>query len=157
VVWDSRCPPGQRVLSVHLDPEINESTTDTPTHTSGDVTPTQSAPVNLSQDSVDEVKREKGGRTYKVVTREYLAEGHDGYDALKDGKYLIDDEAGQMMSTIVRKYLLGESVVGQSLRLWLKQVILCRITVREPDVPPGERERSQPDFQASRHRNDCPT
>ena len=116
MVWDSRRPPGQRVLSVHLDPEINESTTDTPVHVSGDVTPTQAAPVNVSQDPVEEVKREKGGRKYKVVTREYLAEGHDGYDALKGNKYLIDDEAGQMMSTIVRKYLLGESVVGRPLQ-----------------------------------------
>ena len=57
---------------------------------------------------------------YKVVTREYLAEGHDGYDALKEGRYLIDDEAGQMMSTIVRKYLLGESVVGQCFQPRLK-------------------------------------
>jgi len=78
VVWDSRRPPGQRVLSVHLDPEISESTTDTPVHTSGDVTPTQSVPVDVSHDPIDEVKREKGGRMYKVVTREYLAEGHDG-------------------------------------------------------------------------------
>lgn len=114
--WDSRRPPGQRVLSVHLDPEINESTTDTPAHTSGDVTPTQAAPVNFSHNTIDEVKREKGGRVYKVVTREYLAEGHDGYDVLKEGKYLVDDEAGQMMSTVVRKYLLGESAMDQSLR-----------------------------------------
>ena len=113
--WDSRRPPGQRVLSVHLDPEINESTTDTPAHTSGDVTPTQAAPVNVNHNTIDEVKREKGGRMYKVVTREYLAEGHDGYDVLKEGKYLVDDEAGQMMSTVVRKYLLGESAMGQSL------------------------------------------
>lgn len=57
----------------------------------------------------EEVKREKGGRKYKVVTRQYMSEGHDGYLALKDSKYLIDDESGQMMSTIVRKYLLGMS------------------------------------------------
>jgi len=157
VEWDSRRPSGQRVLSVHLDPDINESTTDTPAHTSGDVTPTQSAPPNVSHDPTDEVKREKGGRTYKVVTREYLATGHDGFDVLKEGKYLIDDEAGQMMSTIVRKYLLGESVLGQSFRSWLKLATLHRVAVREPNVPPGERERSQPDFQASRHRNDRPT
>jgi hypothetical protein len=56
----------------------------------------------------DEVKREKGGRKYNIVTREYMAEGHDGYLALKGNKYLIDEEQGQLMSGIVRKYLLGE-------------------------------------------------
>jgi len=144
------------VLSVHLDPEIDEST-DTPARASGETTPTKSAAVNASPDPVDEVKREKGGRMYRVVTREYLAEGHDGYDALKGNKYLIDDEAGQMMSTIVRKYLLGESMVGWSLQVWLKQVTMHRITVCEPNVPPSERERSQPDIHASWHRNDRPT
>jgi len=49
---------------------------------------------------------------YRVVTREYLASGHDGYDMLKGNKYLIEDEGGQMMSTVVRKYLLGESAVN---------------------------------------------
>ena len=53
------------------------------------------------------IKRVKGGRMYKIVTREYMAQGHDGYEALSGQKYLIDDESGQMMSTIVRKYLLG--------------------------------------------------
>ena len=112
VVWDSRRPPGQRVLSVHLDPEISESTTDTPAHAPGAATPTQSSVVEISHDLVDEVKREKGGRMYKVVTREYIAGGHDGYDVLKGSRYLIDAEGGQMMSTIVRRYLLGELVAG---------------------------------------------
>lgn len=108
VVWDSRHPPGQRVISVHLDPEISESTADTPTHTPGVNTPTKPVTINVNQDPAEEVKREKGGRMYKIVTREYLASGHDGYDMLKGNRYLIEDEAGQMMSTVVRKYLLGE-------------------------------------------------
>lgn len=99
VVWDSRRPPRQRILSVHLDPEISESTMDTSTH-------------DVSHDPLEEVKREKGGRMYKIVTREYLAEGHDGYDVLKGNKYLIEDEGGQIMSAVVRKYLLGKEVVG---------------------------------------------
>lgn len=56
---------------------------------------------------LEEVKRVKGGRKYSIVTREYMAEGHDGFVALKGQKYLIDDESGQIMSAIVRKYLLG--------------------------------------------------
>lgn len=37
-----------------------------------------------------------------------MAEGHDGFLALQGQKYLIDDENGQLMSNLVRKYLLGE-------------------------------------------------
>ena len=112
MVWDSRRPPGQRVISVHLDPEIGESTIDTPA-----LSPTGVGPaINIIQDPAEEVKREKGGRMYRVVTREYLASGHDGYEMLKGNKYLIEDEGGQMMSTVVRKYLLGESAVNSSLR-----------------------------------------
>jgi 5'-nucleotidase len=54
----------------------------------------------------DAIKREKEGRKYVIVTREYMAQGHDGFLSLKDGKYLIDDEVGQMYSTLIRKYLL---------------------------------------------------
>lgn len=54
----------------------------------------------------DEIKREKNGRKYSIVTREYMAQGHDGFQALKSNKYLIDDEVGQMFSTLVRQYLL---------------------------------------------------
>jgi len=45
---------------------------------------------------------------YRVVMREYLAGGHDGYVMFKGNKYLIEEEGGQMMSAVVRKYLLGE-------------------------------------------------
>lgn len=48
-----------------------------------------------------------GGRNYKIVTRQYMAEGHDGFLPMKDKKFLIDDEVGKMMSTIARQYLMG--------------------------------------------------
>ena len=99
MTWDSRRPPGQRILSIYLDTELADSSTQSD---SGQVTPQEYSGL------YEEVKREKGGRKYKVVTREYMAQGHDGFVALKDGKYLIDNESGQMMSTIVRKYLLGK-------------------------------------------------
>lgn len=117
-VWDSRRPPGQRVLGVWLTKEPSGSTTNTPLH-SGSTTPAASSMSNLlqtisgSSDSapfltdVEEVKREKGEKKYAIVTREYMAQGHDGFLPLKGSKYLVDDESGQMMSTIVRKYLLG--------------------------------------------------
>jgi len=105
VTWDSRRPPGQRVLSVHLETELADSVA-------------TSISDDPSHDGLDEeVRRERGGRKYRVVTREYLAQGHDGYVALTDGKYLIDDESGQMMSTVVRKYLLGSRFVNRMARL----------------------------------------
>jgi 5'-nucleotidase len=113
VKWDSRRPAGQRILSIHLDTELSDSSS-----LGG------SGPA-ITRDGLDEeVKREKGGRKYKVVTREYMAQGHDGYSALKGGKYLVDDESGQMMSTIVRKYLLGE---------------FSHISLITPDRAPGSR------------------
>ena len=118
-VWDSRRPPGQRVLGVWLTKEPSGSTTNTPLH-SGSATPASLSVSNLLQTigggsesaplltDVEEIKREKGSKKYVIVTREYMAEGHDGFIPLKGSKYLVDDESGQMMSTIVRKYLLGE-------------------------------------------------
>ncbi|KNE59811.1 hypothetical protein AMAG_05269 [Allomyces macrogynus ATCC 38327] len=47
---------------------------------------------------------------YTVATREYLAGGHDGYTALvvdDPSKVLVDDENGLLMTTMIRKYLLG--------------------------------------------------
>lgn len=95
VTWDSRKTPGQRVLNIAVERQkrIDE-------HKSGDSTP------NLRLE-LEEVKRECGGKKYAVMTREYMAQGHDGFECLMNQKMLIDDEQGQMMSTIVRKYLLG--------------------------------------------------
>ncbi|KAL5490069.1 hypothetical protein ACEPAI_4902 [Sanghuangporus weigelae] len=100
VTWDSRKPPGQRVLNiaVQMHKRIDE-------HKSGDSTP------NLLFE-YEEIPR-SAGRKYVVVTREYMAQGHDGFECLKDQKMLIDDEQGQMMSTIVRKYLLGSKYINK--------------------------------------------
>jgi len=46
-----------------------------------------------------------------------MAQGHDGFAALKGNKYLIDDEGGQMFSTLVRQYLLGSRYVNRMARL----------------------------------------
>lgn len=100
VSWDSRRPPGQRVLGVWLLQEVSK----TPSESSR----TSSGPGTPALVDGEFVKREKNGRTYKIVTREYMATGHDGYTALPGHEYLIDDEHGQLMSGLVRKYLLGE-------------------------------------------------
>jgi 5'-nucleotidase len=98
VSWDSRRPSRNRVLGVWLLKELAEST-----HTDG----TESGQATPRLIDLEEIKRTKTGRKYKIVTREYMAQGHDGFGALKGHTYLIDDENGQMMSSLVRKYFLG--------------------------------------------------
>ncbi|THH33893.1 hypothetical protein EUX98_g299 [Antrodiella citrinella] len=122
VSWDSRRPAGQRVLGVWLVSEPSGSVSSTPAH-SGTSTPASMSVSSLSALSdtsmpptpqkltdIWEVRKEKGGRMYKIVTREYMANGHDGFETLMGQKYLVDDESGQMMSTLVRKYLLGMQI-----------------------------------------------
>ncbi|KAI0317293.1 Metallo-dependent phosphatase-like protein [Amylostereum chailletii] len=102
VSWDSRRPTGQRVLGVWLQEEslehgdANDSDLSTPVASDG-----------------EPIKRERGGRRYTIVTREYMAQGHDGFAPLKGQKYIVDDESGQITSSIVRKYLLGAQFVNK--------------------------------------------
>lgn len=143
VSWDSRLPAGHRVLGIWLVQQQNSSGSVTPFH-SGSSTP---SPGGLLQEinhtlgglvDLDEVKRVKGGKKYSIVTREYMAQGHDGFVALKDQKYLVDDESGQMMSAIVRKYLLGE-YPGRGFFPSAHLVVGCRFVQRMARMEPQER------------------
>ena len=58
---------------------------------------------------LEPVKKERGERVYTLVTREYMADGHDGFLPLKSCHRVIDEECGSLMSSIVRKYFLGKS------------------------------------------------
>ncbi|KAG8217209.1 Metallo-dependent phosphatase [Butyriboletus roseoflavus] len=109
VSWDSRRPSGQRVLGVWLLQEVPKTSLENSRTSSSSGTP---ALVDG-----ESIKREKNGRTYKIVTREYMATGHDGYTALLGHEYLIDDEDGQLMSSLVRKYLLGGHYVNKMVHL----------------------------------------
>jgi 5'-nucleotidase len=40
----------------------------------------------------------------------YLSPRYDGFEALKNRKFIVDDDNGQIMSSIVRSFLLGKSV-----------------------------------------------
>ncbi len=51
----------------------------------------------------------RNGQNLPCRDTEYLAEGYDGFDALKRGEFVVDHENGQLMSAIVRKFLLGAS------------------------------------------------
>ncbi|KAG2020525.1 flagellar associated protein [Coprinopsis cinerea AmutBmut pab1-1] len=99
VTWDSRREPGNRVTGVWLQVENVDK--------------------NQSHGHVDHVpvEKTKEGRKYRIVTREYLADGHDGYDVLKRCKRLVDEECGVLVSAIVRKYLLGSHYVNKMIRL----------------------------------------
>lgn len=46
-----------------------------------------------------------------------MAEGFDGYDAMKGSKYLVDDESGLVMSAIIRQFLLGATFIARKRRL----------------------------------------
>ncbi|TFY65463.1 hypothetical protein EVG20_g5580 [Dentipellis fragilis] len=108
VSWDSRRPPGQRVIGMWLQVDIADSESDAGTG-SGHSTP--------SYEDSEPIKRQKGGRKYRIVTREYMAQGHDGFLPLKGQKYLIDDEEGQITSSVVRKYMLGAHFINKMSRL----------------------------------------
>lgn len=100
VSWDSRRSPGQRVLGVWLQEEQADDASSMSTN-NGVSTP-------ALRDG-EAISREDNKPIYKVLTREYMSQGHDGFTPLKENKYLIDDESGQITSTVVRKYLLGLS------------------------------------------------
>lgn len=118
VTWDSRRPPGQRVLSVTLLRKSEEH--------QDDVSP---------EGTVEEepIPRKKEGKRYKVVTRDYMAEGHDGFIALKGKPYLVDHESGSIMSIIVRKYLLGmhsflwrHYMINSGLNVFVNRISICK-------------------------------
>ncbi|CCU98789.1 unnamed protein product [Malassezia sympodialis ATCC 42132] len=151
IVWDSRREPGHRVISVDFlhqpfDGEITEgkdvfmkirdSYLYEPDHCSNNE---QSVMVHRA---IPKVKKPlKLDQTYWVVTREYLAQGNDGYLALRRGRYIIDDESGQLMSAIVRKFLLGATYIWR----W------NHVESRKPHVPtvPDSPSASDSSFDSS--------
>lgn len=46
-----------------------------------------------------------------------MAQGYDGFEALKNRNFIVDDENGQIMSSILRSFLLGKSKVIRRDRL----------------------------------------
>jgi len=96
LTWDSRKAPGRRVLGIWL---LKRNVS--------------------SQHEVNEepIERVAGGRKYNIVTREYMAQGHDGFSVLKRGRLLIDHDCGAIMSSIVRKYMLGSQFVNKVIRM----------------------------------------
>ncbi|PVF93825.1 Metallo-dependent phosphatase [Serendipita vermifera] len=109
VEWDSRRPKGQRVLSVKLARESHGPDDHDDSHSeSGSVSGAQT-PVPMT---LVDVINESGGPQYNVVTRLYMAQGFDGYDAFKGCTFLVDEENGRIMSDLVRHYLLGRQYIN---------------------------------------------
>lgn len=65
------------------------------------------------------IPQEADGKRYKVVTRDWMYQGHDGYETLMGKHCLVDDESGMPMSTVVRKFLLGAFSGGLCLPAFL--------------------------------------
>ncbi|CCF53628.1 related to 5`-nucleotidase precursor [Ustilago hordei] len=136
VKWDSRKEPGKRLISVELldnpldsTPSQNQQRTEKEGEEMDVDVPNTAGEGEVGKLRRFSVTKVPGGgydvevhrpalvsrgplemeKTYRVVTREYLAEGYDGFEALKRGEFVVDHENGQLMSAIVRKFLLGAS------------------------------------------------
>ncbi|KAL1406105.1 hypothetical protein Q8F55_007788 [Vanrija albida] len=115
VNWDHTKPPGKRINSIHLtthshtheDRENPNDFIDFESTLHGAAIEVKNPGLRLGK----EIKNEVGGRTYYVITRKYMADGFDGFEALKDRKFVIDDENGQSMSNIIRSFLLGSAYI----------------------------------------------
>lgn len=144
VRWDSRREPGKRLVSV----ELLDNPLDVPSDEAGHMQPINEDQVGKVRQYTLQSETDGGGyhvqvhrpalrvraplemeRTYRVVTREYLAQGYDGFDALTRGRFLIDHENGQLMSAIVRKFLLGASYIWR-----MKQIRQVRDSDAEADA-----------------------
>ncbi|WVW79106.1 hypothetical protein I302_101071 [Kwoniella bestiolae CBS 10118] len=116
VRWDHTRPPNQRVISVHKlthpkkdeDDEIEnpQDFIDFKEQDDGTRVVVRQKKLELGE----EIKRDSK-KIYRVITREYMALGFDGFTDLKDRKYIVDDENGQIMSSILRSFLLGSSYI----------------------------------------------
>lgn len=121
VVWDSSKEPFHRVVSVdllHLPFDGNHTSNDTlrmrmrdQYHFVRDEEADADDVVTVHRAAAQVKEPLRLDKTYSVVTRGYLTLGNDGYTALTQGNFIMDYEAGELMATIVRKYLLGASYI----------------------------------------------
>lgn len=138
IKWDSRKKPGERLVEVRLLEDIHmlhpdgskierEDSSDGTDKGSEDRRGSTSSSsltsyafersaeggysIDVNKPRLRKGARLDPNRLYRVATREYMADGHDGYTALSRGKDLIDHENGSLMSTQVRKFLLGANLI----------------------------------------------
>ncbi|UZJ56451.1 hypothetical protein CBS101457_005771 [Exobasidium rhododendri] len=123
ILWDSSKPSGKRLIEVHLLEDVHlfhpdgskkkESEVEAEEKTSYAFQRSEEGgySVDVNRPKIRKGNKLEMGKTYRVCTREYMAAGHDGYEALSRGKDIVDHESGSLMSTLVRKYLLGASLI----------------------------------------------
>ncbi|KAI9466021.1 Metallo-dependent phosphatase [Lactarius psammicola] len=121
VSWDSRRSPGQRVVGVWLQEECPDNIS---------IKSSDSGPSTPALKDGEPILRDDTEPKYKILTRDYMAQGHDGFTPLKGNKYLIDDESGQITSTVVRKYLLGLFLLLHTKPYYLPIVIGSQFVTR---------------------------
>ncbi|PVD21258.1 hypothetical protein C0Q70_19429 [Pomacea canaliculata] len=66
-------------------------------------------------------------KCYRVVTKEYLATGHDGYDVFRECEWLVNDEQCPALSTAVQNYF-------ESVQIY-QGIKECKSGHRQPLVP----------------------
>ena len=121
VSWDSRRPPDQRVVGVWQQEEYSDNLS---------IKSSDSGPSTPVLKDGEPIPRDGIKPKYKILTRDYMAQGHDGFTSLKGNKYLIDDESGQITSTVVRKYLLGSFLDLHTKPFYLSIAIGSRFVTR---------------------------
>ncbi|OZJ04273.1 hypothetical protein BZG36_02569 [Bifiguratus adelaidae] len=89
--WDPEAEPGKRIRSVLV--RDRESITN--------VNPVRWIPLDME-------------RMYVCVTRQYMAEGYDGFTSLKTTpeNVMVDEESGMLFSTLFRRFFLGLKYVN---------------------------------------------
>jgi hypothetical protein len=103
VVYEPTAPVGSRVRKVYIQPRSGITGNNNDTNTEEQQDPTLARPGEVELDLE---------RMYKVCTRYYLACGNDGYEPLKGCEFLVDDENGILISTLLRKFFLGLKYVN---------------------------------------------
>jgi 5'-nucleotidase len=66
-----------------------------------------------NDDELGEYKPIDLKRTYKLATKTYLAQGKDGFVCFKDCKYLIPEESGLLLSSMIRIHWIKKAVVSR--------------------------------------------
>ncbi len=148
VKWDSRKPEGQRVLEAHLladghlfeapvgdgadRKELKSRRYELVKHRNGYDCQVYRPAIQLKE-PIDPEKK------YRVVTREYMSDGYDGYEALKEGEFIVDHENGALMSALVRKFLLGASWLWRAKQL--KTIAAEEGGKKEPTSPQETQRR----------------
>ncbi|KAG0171895.1 hypothetical protein DFQ28_003804 [Apophysomyces sp. BC1034] len=102
--WNPERPPGERVRRVYVLETYHVQ--GSPTGRDGIMPRQEDVADQYNPENMIPLDLE---REYVVATRAYLAQGYDGFQALKVGpeRYVLDEENGVLVSTLYRRFFLG--------------------------------------------------